>query len=72
MLLPGRIYILRGPWYFGVYRNIFLPNLGEDQKNSHHSSAGAPPPDPQNSPPIANFWVRAWPVPKYKISIFDT
>ena len=21
---------------------------------------GAPPPDPQNSPPIANFWLRAW------------
>ena len=22
---------------------------------------GGPPPDPQNSPPIANFWLRAWP-----------
>ena len=21
---------------------------------------GAPPPDPHNSPPIANFWLRAW------------
>ena len=21
---------------------------------------GAPPPDPQNSPPFANFWLRAW------------
>ena len=21
---------------------------------------GAPPPDPQDSPPIANFWLRAW------------
>ena len=21
---------------------------------------GAPPPDLQNSPPIANFWLRAW------------
>ena len=21
---------------------------------------GAPPPDPPNSPPIANFWLRAW------------
>ena len=21
---------------------------------------GGPPPDPQNSPPIANFWLRAW------------
>ena len=21
---------------------------------------GAQPPDPQNSPPIANFWLRAW------------
>ena len=23
---------------------------------------GAPPPDSQNSPPIANFWLRAWKV----------
>ena len=44
------------------------------QKNAKFSSAGglrpqtpiglrrlgAPPPDPSNSPPIANFWLRAW------------
>ena len=40
MLFPGRIYIARGPWYFGDNRNIFLPNGGEDQKKSYHLSAG--------------------------------
>ena len=41
MLLPGRIYIALGPWYFGDFRNnIFLPNMGEDQKTSYDSSAG--------------------------------
>ena len=29
-----------GPWYFGDYCNIFLPNIGEDQKKSYHLSAG--------------------------------
>ena len=33
MLLPGRIYFGLGPWHFGDFRNIFLPNIGEDQKN---------------------------------------
>ena len=28
----GRIYIARGPWHFGDFRNMFLPNRGEDQK----------------------------------------
>ena len=23
-----------GPWHFGDIRNIFLPNIGEDQKKS--------------------------------------
>ena len=32
MLLPGRIYIALGPWHLGDFRNIFLPNIGEDQK----------------------------------------
>ena len=32
MSFPGRIYIARGPWHFGDYRNIFLPNIGENQK----------------------------------------
>ena len=33
MLLPGWIYIALGPWHFGDFRNIFLPNVGEDQKS---------------------------------------
>ena len=33
MLLPGRIYIALGPWHFGDFRKIFLPNnIGEDEK----------------------------------------
>ena len=40
MLLPGRIYIALGPWHFGDFRNIFLPNTGEDQKKSYDLSAG--------------------------------
>ena len=39
MLLPGQIYIVRGPWHFKDLRNIFQPNIGEDQKKSHHLSA---------------------------------
>ena len=31
MLFPGRIYIALGPWHFGDFRNIFLPDIGEDQ-----------------------------------------
>ena len=27
------IGIVRGLWYFGGFRNIFLPNIGEDQKS---------------------------------------
>ena len=33
MLLPIRISIALGPWHFGDFRNIFLPNVGETQKN---------------------------------------
>ena len=40
MLLPGRIYIAQGPWHFGDFRNIFLPNIGEDQQKSYDLSAG--------------------------------
>ena len=40
MLLPGRIYITLSPWHFGDFRNIFLPNIGENQKNSYDLSAG--------------------------------
>ena len=42
MLFPGRIFIARGPWHFGDYRNIFLPNIGEDQKKVLPSERGAP------------------------------
>ena len=34
MLLPIRISIALGPWHFGDFRNIFLPNVGEDHKKS--------------------------------------
>ena len=40
MLLPGRIYFAPGPWHFGDFRNIFLPNIGEDQKKSYDFSSG--------------------------------
>ena len=40
MLLPGRIYIALSPWHFGDFRNISLPNIGEDQKKSYDLSAG--------------------------------
>ena len=40
MLLPGRIYIALGPWHFGDFRNIFLPNIGEDQKKYYDFSSG--------------------------------
>ena len=34
MLFPDLIYIARGPWYFGDFRNIFLLNIGEDMKKT--------------------------------------
>ena len=40
MLLPGRIYIALGSWHFGDFRNIFLPNTREDQKNHTISARG--------------------------------
>ena len=39
MLLPGRIYFGLGPWHFGDFRKIFLPNIGEDQKKSYDFSS---------------------------------
>ena len=39
MLLPGRIYFALGPWHFGDFCNIFLPNIGEDQKKSYDFSS---------------------------------
>ena len=40
MLLLGRIYIALAPWLFGDFRSIFLPNIGEDQKNPYNFSSG--------------------------------
>ena len=40
MLLPGRIYIALGSWHFGDFRNIFLPNIVEDQKKSYDFRSG--------------------------------
>ena len=40
MLFPGRIYIARGPWYFGDFRSIFLPNIGEDLEKFVPSERG--------------------------------
>ena len=28
------------PWHFGDFRNIFLPNIGEDQKKSYDFRSG--------------------------------
>ena len=39
MLLPARIYIALGPWHFADFCNIFLPNIGEDQKKSYDFSS---------------------------------
>ena len=41
MLLPGRIYFALGPCHFGDFRNIFLPNIREDQKKSYDFSSGS-------------------------------
>ena len=40
MSFPGRIYIVRGPWYLGDFRNIILPNIGEDQEKVLPSERG--------------------------------
>ena len=40
MLLPDWIDIALGPWHFGDFRYIFLPNVGEDHKKSQDLSAG--------------------------------
>ena len=29
------LHIALGSWHFGDFRNIFLPNVGEDQKKSY-------------------------------------
>ena len=42
MLLQGRICIALGPWHFGDFCNIFLRNIGVDQKKSLDLRAGPP------------------------------
>ena len=32
-VIPGRIYIVRGPWQLGDFCNIFRSNISEDQKS---------------------------------------
>ena len=40
MLLPGWMYIALGLWCFEDFRDIFLPNIGENQKKAYDLSAG--------------------------------
>ena len=42
MLFPGWIYIAQSPWHFGDFCNIFLPNIGEDQKSLTILARGQP------------------------------
>ena len=39
-VISGRIYFALGPWHFGDFRNIFLPNIGEEQKKSYDFNSG--------------------------------
>ena len=39
------------------------------QKNQNFRTLEAPPPNPQISPPIANFWLRAWTVVELSIKL---
>ena len=39
-VIAGTAFPLWGRWYFGDFRKIFLPNIDEDQKKSHHLGAG--------------------------------
>ena len=39
-VIAGRIYFALIPWHFGDFRNIFLPNVGEEQKKSYDFSSG--------------------------------
>ena len=44
MLLPWPDLqdIAHGPWHFGDFRNILIPNIGEDQEKVSPSERGAP------------------------------
>ena len=39
-VIAGRIYIALGSWHLGDFCEIFLPNIGEDQRKSYDLSAG--------------------------------
>ena len=38
MLLPGPNLNCAGPLALGEFRNMFVPNIGEDQKSQHQSA----------------------------------
>ena len=42
MLLLGPNFIAGSPWLFRDFRNIFLPNIGEEQKKVSPLERGAP------------------------------
>ena len=54
MLFAGRIYIVRVPWYFGGYRNIFLPNIGKETKKNlpERGTLGSPALCPMLNPAL--------------------
>ena len=39
-VIAGRIYFALGPWHFGDFCNIFLPNIGKEQKKSYDFNSG--------------------------------
>ena len=41
MLFPGPFYIAKNRWHFEDYRNIFLPNTGENKIKVLPSERGA-------------------------------
>ena len=43
-----------------LQKNAKFSSAGGSAPKPQPPTAGGEPPDPQNSPPIANFWLRAW------------
>ena len=39
-VIAGPVFFALGPWHFGDFRNIFLPNIDEDQKKFYNFSSG--------------------------------
>ena len=39
-VIAGPDLIALGPWHFGDFCKIFLPNIGKDQRKSYDLSAG--------------------------------